>query len=270
MLQIPQISFVIIEYHSVQDVSECAISIISTCENINTEIIASSNSEYPAAKQAELVNEFPNINWVFNKKNGGFANGMNSGLKQCSGEIIAIMNPDVRIHNRGVNKAIDFIKKNNQVGLIGPKIIDEKGLIQDTCRPFMTPLHFLRRIPARIFKSKNVLLEKHFDYSKSQPVDWVIGAFMMIKRSAFSQVGGLDNQYFLYVEDMDWCMRFWKKGYQIIYYPALEVKYKGDRKSTSIITERKFINRYIYYHFKSYIRFLLKFGLCPKRPTKIE
>lgn len=263
----PQISFVIIEYYSIEDVTACVASINDTCSGIKNEVIVSSNSTYPVDKQAELVDNLPDIKWIFNPENGGFANGMNSGLKNCSSDVVVIMNPDVRILSKDISSASEFIIKNQNVGLIGPRIIDTNGSVQDSCRPFMSPFQFLRRIPKRIFKAKDVLLEKNFEYEKVQYVDWVIGAFMMIRRDALNKVGGLDGGYFLYVEDMDWCMRFWKSGYQVVYYPDLEVQYKGDRKSTSTITERRFFSRYMYYHFKSYLRFLMKFGLNPKRPV---
>jgi GT2 family glycosyltransferase len=265
MPQLPQISFVIIEYHSVQDVSECAASIFDFCNTVHVEIIVSSNSTYSVDRQAELIDEVSCVTWIFNPKNGGFANGMNAGLKECSGDIVVIMNPDVRIQSGDISAAVEFLSQNKEIGLLGPQIVDSEGAIQDTCRPFMTPLHFLRRIPQRIFMGKDVLLEKTIDYSAIQTVDWVIGAFMMISRDALNTAGCLDEGYFLYVEDMDWCMRIWKSGFKVAYFPDLVVQYKGDRKSTSTITERKFINRYMYYHFKSYMRFLRKFGLNPKR-----
>jgi len=262
-----QISFIIIEYHSIQDVTECAASITRTCGDISHEIIVSSNSTYSEEERAILIDTHPVIQWVFNTVNGGFAYGMNCGLAKSAGDIVVITNPDVRIQSENIADAISFLQINKQVGLIGPQIIDTIGAIQDTCRPFMSPSHFLRRIPQRIFKGKDVLLEKGFNYKRPQAVDWVIGAFMMVRRDALKKVGGLDEEYFLYIEDMDWCMRFWKNNLQVVYYPDLQVEYKGDRKSTSTITKRKFVNRYMYYHFKSYIRFLMKFGLNPQRPS---
>lgn len=261
----PHISFVIIEYHSVQDIIDCSATINERCEGVEKEIIASSNSKYSVAKQKDLVDKLPYIKWIFNLQNLGFASGMNSGLRNCRGDVVVIMNPDVRINTRNISQIYEYIINNRDVGLVGPRIIDSNGLVQDSCRPFMSPLRFLNRIPKRIFGSKDVLLENKFEYEKIQPVDWVIGAFMMLRRDALDKVGGLDDSYFLYVEDMDWCMRFWKSGYKVIYYPDLEIQYKGDRKSTSTLTERKFFNKYMYYHFVSYIRFLLKFGVRPKR-----
>lgn len=266
MPQTPQISFVIIEYHSVQDVIECAASIIETCGGVQAEIVVSSNSTYSFEQQAILIYDHPNTKWIFNPENGGFANGMNSGLEICTGDVVVIMNPDVRIQTNNISSASKFLIRNPDIGLIGPRIIDTNRSVQDSCRPFMSPFQFLRRIPQRIFWGKDVLLEKDFEYQKVQPVDWVIGAFMMIRRDALEKVGGLDNGYFLYVEDMDWCMRFWKSGYRVVYYPDLVVQYKGDRKSTTAVTEKKYFNRYMYHHFKSYMRFLTKFGLFPRRP----
>jgi hypothetical protein len=262
---VPAVSFVIIEYHSVPDVLTCAESIKVACSSIPFEIIVSSNSTYPEEKKADLLSRYPALTWVFNPANGGFAYGMNAGLHQSKGRIIVITNPDVRINNDNLTQAFRCLESNSDIGVIGPKIVDDKGLLQDTCRPFMTPLKFLSRIPQRLFRKKDVLLDSCFDYASTQSVDWVIGAFMIVRREAFEKVGGLDEGYFLYVEDMDWCKRFWDQGYKVVYFPDLEVEYKGDRKSTSTLFARKNFNKYAYYHFKSYLRFLYKHGFNPSR-----
>lgn len=248
--------------------TECVDSIVETCIGIEKEIIVSSNSHYPKDKQSELVIKFPQINWIFNNRNGGFAYGMNSGLKRSKGDILITMNPDARISTKSIKTAIEFLLSRKDVGMIGPRIIDNNLKVQDSCRPFMSISHFFKRSMKRLLTGQDVLLEKEFHYEKTQSVDWVIGAFMMVKRDAFKKVGCLDENYFLYVEDMDWCMRFWKRGYKVVYFPELQIIYKGDRKSTFSVTEGK-ISRYVYYHMKSYMRFLMKFGPFPKRPKQI-
>lgn len=258
-------SFVIIEYNSINDVLACASTIICACNNLSYEIIVTSNSTYPAPEQKRLQKKFSDLTWVFNTRNVGFAHGMNLGLAKSTGDVIVILNPDVRIKSGELLTIYEYLMSKNEVGIIGPRIVDRDGVLQDTCRCFMSPLTLFRRIFTRIFTGCDVLIDKNFDYNKVQSVDWVIGAFMMVRRDAFKIVGGLDEGYFLYVEDMDWCKRFWDKGYQVVYYPKLEVEYKGDRKSTSSFFSKKMINKYGLFHLKSYLRFLRKFGFSPNR-----
>lgn len=261
----PNISFVIIEYHSVPDVEACAAAINRACKNLFYEIIVSSNSNYHILEQKRLQEQFTELRWVFNPSNAGFAHGMNSGLTRSEGATVIILNPDVRIKNGDLQKAYEYLETHRDVGVIGPRIVDSNNILQDSCRDFMSPLTLFSRIFTRIFTGRDVLIDTRFDYNKVQSVDWVIGAFMMVRRDALKKVGGLDEGFFLYVEDMDWCKRFWDNGYQVIYYPQLEVEYKGDRKSTSSLFSKRMINKYGFYHLKSYFRFLMKHGLNPSR-----
>jgi GT2 family glycosyltransferase len=251
-------------------VYSCIDSIANACVSIPYEIIVSSNSAYLPDKCDSLKEKFPYIKWVFNKTNKGFASGMNSGILSSTGKVIIIMNPDVQISKADMRKAFDYLTSHQKVGLIGPRIVDRQGRIQDSCRRFMTPKEFLSRLSARLFHGKDVLLEPSFDYCAVQPVDWVIGAFMMLRRDALYKVGLLDENYFLYVEDMDWCKRFWDCGFQVVYYPLIEAIYKGDRKSVSVLILKKLFNKYALYHLKSYLLFLSKNRFHISRNQKIS
>ena len=255
-----EVSFIVVEYHCLEDILTCVDSIRNACANISYEVIVSSNSSYPSEKRGALRKKLPYVKWIFNENNRGFAGGMNSGILNASGEAIILMNPDVQISKADMRKAFDYLMSHRRVGLMGPKIIDHEGNLQDSCRKFMGPREFLSRIYKRIIWGKDVLLEPHFDYAFVQPVDWIIGAFMMVRRDALAKVGLLDQNYFIYVEDMDWCKRLWDNGFQVVYYPDIEVTYKGDRKSTSALISKKMFNKYGFYHLKSYLRFLWKNG----------
>jgi len=185
---------------------------------------------------------------------------MNSGILMSSGKVIVLINPDVLISSGNIRKAFDYLISREDVGIIGPRIVDLNGNVQDSCRKFMGLREFINRMFQRVFQRKNILLYDKFDYTLIQPVDWIIGAFMMAKREALSKVGLLDENYFLYVEDMDWCRRFWDSGFKVVYFPEIEVIYTGDRKSTSIIISNRVLNKYVFYHVKSYLRFLWKNG----------
>ncbi len=256
-MQVHDLSFVLIEYHSLEDIQECMSSIRKKCKSISYEIIITSNSQYPSERQEELKKENSELKWVFNRENLGFAKAMNAGIKNASGECIVITNPDVRILN-DINSAYHYLMSVPDIGVIGPKIIDQNGELQDSCRNFMTPMRLFRRVFKRILYKKEVLLRADFDYNKIQPVDWIVGAFMMIKKKAIETVGLFDEGYFMYVEDMDWCKRFWEHGYKVVYYPDLVIEYKGTRKSIAPLLSEMAINRYTLHHLKSYFRFLRK------------
>jgi len=252
------LSIIIAEYFSLEELQECLSCIYRNVQGLNYEIVVSSNSCYEKTQQEKLQNEFSHVIWIFNEKNLGFAKAINLGIMKSSGNCVLIMNVDVRLLDNNIIIAYRYLMENPQVGVIGPKIIDNDGNLQDSCRKFMTPTDFFARIIKRAFLRKDVLLNAQFNYNITQPVDWVIGAFMMVKRDAIEKVGLLDEGCFLYVEDMDWCKRFWDCGLKVVYYPNLVVEYKGDRKSILPLISQKFINKYSIYHLKSYLRFLRK------------
>ncbi|MEH6405727.1 MAG: hypothetical protein V7767_00455, partial [Leeuwenhoekiella sp.] len=174
-----------------------------------------------------------------------------------------VQNPDTYLKNENLITALDFLKNNKSIGILGPQILNEKGEIQDTCRPFVTPQIIFSRFFQRVFFKKSAILDKTFDYDKVQKVNWVIGAYMITSREAINIVGLMNERFFMYVEDMEWCLRFWENNLKVVYYPKLVVKYEGDRKST--LAKSKFlpfsINKYTYIHLKNYLLFLKKHGL---------
>ena len=254
----PDVSFVIIEYHCLEEVRNCINTIREKCTDISCEILVSSNSCYSHENRTRLLSEFFGVKWIFNKKNLGFSKAVNVGISNASGQAIVILNPDVILYKGSMLYLYKYLVTQSDVGIIGPKIIAKDGNLQDSCRKFMDPLDLFVRIVKRIIFRKDVLLDSQFNYNKIQTVDWVIGAFMIIKRDAIEKIGLLDESYFHYVSDMDWCKKFWNCGFKVVYYPDLVVKYKGDRKSILPLITRKFINKYSISHILSYLRFLRK------------
>lgn len=191
-----------------------------------------------------------NLKWVFNEKNGGFAYAMNQGLSVASGDVLVIMNPDVRL-GQGIEGMLDLLCFNKNIGIIAPKIVNANGVLQDSFRHFITPWNFLRRHVERLLTKKQIHLGRQ--ELKVQDVDWVIGAFMMIGRSAYEKVGGLDDKYFMYCEDMDWCKRMHLHGYSVVYYPQAIIEYEGTRSA-----RRSW--KYAWIFVKSLLHYWCKFG----------
>lgn len=241
------ISIVIIEYHSLIDVENCILSFKNQRRELNLEFIVSSNSLYNIEKQLELQQKYNDVIWAFNLENGGFAYAMNCGAKLAHSSIILCVNSDTRMV-RGLKEMYDYAVKHDCVGIIAPKIVNENGILQDSCREYLSISSFVMRHCKRIFKNKSVILSKNIDYNSVQSVDWVIGAFMMIKKDVFDMVNGFDDNYFLYCEDADLCGKVKKKGKYVIYYPDAEIIYEGTRAA-----------RYSYKYFKIFIKSLVRF-----------
>lgn len=243
------VSFVVIEYHSIKDIDSFITSLKQSVSGIDYEIIVSSNSQYSKEQQLRIVSEFSDIVWLFNKRNGGFAYGMNEGLKVAKGEMLVVVNPDVKILS-SLNPMMSYLDSHPEVGVVGPKIVDHEGVIQDSFRHFVSPWGFLLRQIGWI-KDKGKLHVQDF----KEPIhgDWVIGAFMMCRRDFYEKVGGLSEDYFMYCEDMDWCKRAHLSGYDVVYFPESIIEYKGTRAARKSW-------KYAKIHIKSLLTYWKKFG----------
>lgn len=222
------ISFVVIEFNSIDEIECCIKSIDNFCLGMNYEIIVSSNSLYNLSEQNIIVNKYPSARWVFNEKNNGFAYGMNRGLEVAKGDFLVISNPDAVIKD-GLINMVNFMRRNYFVGACAPQIRDEKGRIQDSCRGYLSLQRFLYRQLYRIVMKKNEVLSRKINYSKIRTTDWACGAFLMVSRDVYEMTHGLDESYFMYAEDLDWCTRIRKLGYEIVYYPKTKIIYSGSR-----------------------------------------
>lgn len=243
------LSLVVIEYKSIEEIGIFIEKAQEALVGTDYEIFASSNSLYDKAKRDEIMSNFQNVRWVFNERNGGFAYGMNEGLKVAKGDVLIVVNPDVKILS-SLTPMISYLQSCPNVGIIGPKIVDNEGVIQDSFRHFVTPGGFFLRQIGWI-KDKGKLHVKDFKGPVSG--DWVIGAFMMCRRDFYEKVGGLSDDYFMYCEDMDWCKRAHLAGYDVVYFPETVVEYKGTRSARKSW-------KYAKIHIESLLTYWRKYG----------
>lgn len=254
------LSIVIVEYFSEKEILKC-IDSISKNVQLKHEIIVSSNSCYNKEKQSDITKKnSDNVKWVFNDKNGGFAYAMNQGLRVASGEFLVIMNSDCIIET-DLGEMVGFMQKHPEIGAVGPQIRDGKGNVQDTARPYVSVQRYILRQVRRIMKHQVSILETKMDYNSIQTVDWVIGAFIMVSRKAFELTDGLDDDLFMYAEDLDWCTRIRAKGLEVAYFPKTHIRYKGTRRARD---NKKYARIFMRSHFIYWRKFGFFYGY-PKR-----
>lgn len=194
----------------------------------------------------------------------GFAKAVNLGLALSKGEYVLIINPDAEILDNNIISAMWFLKENPKICAVGPRIINNLGEVQDSLRLFMSLKTLIARTRERIKnrlhklnglnKGNHQLLE-YEEYYSPHPVEWISGACMLIKKSAINKVGPMDERFFMYCEDMDWCRRFWKHNYEVWSFPDWVVKHDASRASSSNIFS---INKLKIIHIISLIKYFLK------------
>lgn len=159
--------------------------------------------------------------------NNGFAAGNNIGIKQSTGKYVLLLNPDTKLEPDTLQLMVEFMEKNQNVGISGCKLIKGNGKLDLACR---------RRFPNPWNSFSRLFLKDNTNYNytnisedESMEVDSVVGAFLLIRRSVMDTVGLLDETFFMYGEDIDWCYRCKEAGYKVWYYPkALAHHYKGE------------------------------------------
>jgi len=172
------------------------------------------------------VAEFPEIIFTQNHENLGFSKAVNQALNQGTGEYVMLLNPDTRITDGFFASCLSFMQENPDVGVMGPKILDPDGKIQQSARAFPTLFTafvgrsslFSRWFPRNPLTARNLLSLKS-DGTSPMDVDWVSGACMVVRRKAIDDTGLLDERFFMYGEDADWCRRIGTAGWRVLYFP---------------------------------------------------
>ncbi len=249
-------------------------SIIKLIESIynynnleNSKIIFIQNK--PSNYLKNYLQSFEEIIYVENKKIQGFAHNVNDALdlakSMFSINYFLLLNPDIVLKNNILSPFIEMIDSDHGIGIIGPKLLNDDGTIQYSCRKFYN----LKYIFIRIFrlnyifgnKIENNILMKNFDHNKQSDVDWVCGAAMFFNKAFLDKVGMFDDQnYFMYAEDQDLCLRSWHNRLKVIYNPNVECYHSYERKGSSLN-----ISKHSFYQLYSTIKMFKKFNFSLKR-----
>src|SRR3989338_2974243 len=196
---------------------------------------AETNTSQPMLPIAKPL-VIPPIKTIAALANDGFAAGNNLGIKAAKGKYLMILNPDIALVPGTLEKMIVYLEENSKVGVLGPKLINPDGNVQDSCRRFpslLTPL-YRRTVFGKFPISKNPIshyLMKDFNHNQIIEVDWLFGACLLFRKSVLAKIGLFDERFFMYFEDLDICRRIWKAGYQVIYFPLVELVHYHHRLS---------------------------------------
>lgn len=266
-MQAYQLSIVIIEYRCVEQIEGCLQSLGQHLGDVSWECIVVSNSEYSEASLDQVKKRLAEARVIANDRNRGYAGGVNRALPECNAPFVFIMNPDCRLTDDRVPALIAFMTQNPDIAVVGPKVTDEQGEVQPSCRRFPYPWTFLlvrsalRRLPGAAKERRRYLMED-FDHRSNRDTDWVSGGAMMVRKSAIDGVGPMDERFFLYMEDVDWCRRFWSAGFRVVYVPVCTVVHAGQHASIRRGL-KSFVSRHTRMHLTSMGRYFLKYFYRP-------
>jgi GT2 family glycosyltransferase/lipopolysaccharide/colanic/teichoic acid biosynthesis glycosyltransferase len=210
----------------------------------DTEVIVVDNASSDGTP--EMVRErFPWVDLVAGDENLGYSKGVNVGIRRASGKYFLILNPDTIVRKDSIQKLADFMERTPDAGIVGPKLVFHDGNVQLSCRRFYTfKVLLLRRTPlGKLFKNSQAVrdhLMLDYDHESAREVDWLLGAAMLVRREAVESVGLMDERFFLYFEDVDWCYRMKQDGLKVYYQPESVIVHGYTRESAQSVLNRSF------------------------------
>ena len=200
----------------------------------------------------------PGVRVLANERPLSFAANVNAGVAATSGELVLVANPDSVAEPGAVARLREFMEAHPRCGVAGPGLVDPDGSWQPSRRRFPTVLGTLvRRTPLRLLWPPLERQRGHYllDDRPAGPVeaDWLLGGFLMLRRSMLEELGGLDGGFRMYGEDIDLCYRAARAGWERWYVPGAVVRHRWDR-----VTDRRFLTRRTLWHWRGIVRFVLK------------
>ena len=256
---------IIITHHKTPELLYlCIKSIKETIKATKHEIFVV-DSESDGSAQDLIQEKWPKIKFISFKKNLGYSKIVNAGLKKTIGDYILILNADIIVLEDAISEMLEFIKENSNVGVVGPQLLDFTNNIQSSCfsnpnlktilarRTFMGKLKWGRRIIDKFIIA-------NWDKKTTKEIDWIQGSAIMIRKSAFKKIGPLDERFFMYFEDADWCRRFWQNHYKVVYLPSAKMVHyyhRSSKKWGSILD--LFLNKYARTHIISALKYFWKY-----------
>lgn len=228
------LSVIIVNYNVKLFLEQCLCSVQKAILGMEAEIIVVDNNSVDNSIEY-LTPKFPAVNFIANKENTGFAKACNQGLEQAKGSYILFLNPDTIVPEDCFTKCISFFEANKEVGAIGIKMLDGSGnFLKESKRSFPSPSTSLYKLfgLAKLFPRSKIFSKYHLGYLKedeNNEVDVLAGAFMMIKKEVLDKVGGFDETFFMYGEDVDLSYRIQKAGYKNYYFADSSIiHFKGE------------------------------------------
>jgi N-acetylglucosaminyl-diphospho-decaprenol L-rhamnosyltransferase len=266
----PRVSIVVVTHKHRAFIERCLESLDRARAEIAIEVLVVDNRSNDGT--VEIVKaRFPWARVDVRDRRRGFSDNNNFGIARTTAPYVLILNPDTEVRPGALTALATFMDRTPAAGIAGAKLLFPDGSVQPSYRRFPNLSSVLvRRTPLRWFMRDSAANARHLmlDHSSTEPteVDWLLGACLFVRRAAIEDVGPMDEGYFLYVEDIDWCRRMRNRGWKVFWVPQAEIVHHH-----LAVSDRKFFTWYSWVHVKSMIRYyrkhmapawLRKLGVC--------
>lgn len=237
MKNTPLVSAVILNYRTPQEAVACIESLLAQtiADRIEVIVVDNHSGDDSVGVLRRRIRD-PRVRIVETPKNLGFGRGNNYGERYAKGEYVLIINPDTQPEPRALECLIAVLKEDPKIGVVAPRLFFPDGTTRDSYRTFPTVFDIVikRTVLKRFFPGRLTRYLQHdCDPIVVREVDWVVGAFLLMRRKVYGELRGFDERFFLFFEDTDLCRRVWLSGKRVLYFPEVSARDSKHRLSGS-------------------------------------
>jgi GT2 family glycosyltransferase len=250
----PKLSIIIVNWNTAQLLSQCLLSIQADPSIPEYETFVVDNASTDNSVSI-IKNQFPWVNLIENQENVGFARANNQALQKSSGKYLLLLNSDTELLPQALATLTKVLQSQPQIGAVGPRLLNTNGTLQPSCYPMLSPQRELWRLLFLdyLWRKASYPMNK-WDLQKPHEVDVIMGACLLIRREVLDNIGLLDESYFMYTEEVDFCYRLQKARWELRWIPMAQVIHHGGASS-----KQKEMEMYLQLY-KSKFQFYSKFG----------
>lgn len=237
-----KLSIIIVNYNVTQFLRNCLLSIEKYLENISYEVIVIDNKS-PDSSWGDLIPEFPKVHFITSETNDGFSKANNKAIQSAKGEYLLILNPDTEIEDFYMNEVLDFADSKPEFGCLGVRMHDANDVfLPESKRSVPDMFNSFEKLFTK-FKKNNSKSYYRNDIGEFEvaEVEVITGAFFLVKNAVYNKIGGLDEKYFMYGEDIDICYTLLNHGFKNYYYGKASILH---HKGESTIKDEVYLQRF--------------------------
>ncbi len=251
------LSVVIVSWKVKALLERCLISVLASCQHsaLSCEIVVVDSGSSDGSP--EMVQErFPAVQLLATGVNVGFTKGNNLGVTRSHGRYILLLNPDTEVLGDALQAMLNCMDRYPDIAVVGPRLLRPSGQVQSSRRRFPTlATAFLESTILQEWFPRNRVLARYYIQDRpddqEQDVDWLVGACLLLRRQAWDQVGPLDEGFFMYSEELDWCRRAKSAGWRVVYVPSASVVHHEGQSSAQVVPARHIYfqsSKVLYFH----------------------
>jgi GT2 family glycosyltransferase len=235
------LSIIVVNWNTRQLLQDCLTSVYANIGVIETEVVVVDNGSTDGSIEM-LLSLFPKVLLISNQSNKGFAAANNQGIRLSNGKYYLLLNSDTIVHHGVLEQSLTYIEHHPSVGIMGCRVLNTDGTVQFSCSGFPSLLNLailasgLWKLAWPAFFDRYQM--RHWDRSNERDVEVISGCYMLVRAKAVNEVGLLDEDFFFFGEETDWCRRFRKAGWELRFAPVGEITHYGGASAKKLNYKR--------------------------------